>query len=130
MLASVNLNILSKMKLNAYCKECLTKNRIPGDGILTRQDLQIRVGEVIEFNCKKCGIGNRTHINRIFATSSKLTVLICTLIGTMFIIGGLAIKYNNGLSIIWSTGIGGLIISAGLASSNYSNSRVFNKTFI
>lgn len=118
------------MKLNAYCKECQSKNRIPSKGILTRRDLQRTFGKEFKFNCNNCGKNNKVHINRIFATSSKLPILICSLIGLIFIVGAAAIKHKNGWSIIWGMGIGGLIISAGLASNIYSNSRVFNKTLI
>lgn len=118
------------MKLNAYCKECKSKNRIPSIGILTRQDLHRTVGKVIKYKCNDCGINNKVHVNRIFATSSKLSVLICSLIGLIFIVGAVVIKHKNGWSIIWGMGIGGLIISAGFASNIYSNSRVFNKILI
>ena len=118
------------MKLNAYCKECQSKNRIPSKGILTRQDLQRTVGKEIKFNCNNCGINNQVHINRIFATSSKLPAIICSLIGLIFIVGAVAVKHKNGWSIIWGIGIGGLVISAGFASNINSNSRVFNKTLI
>lgn len=116
------------MNLNAYCKECQSKNRIPSNGIQTRQDLQRTVGNEVRFVCRDCGKKNCIHINRIFATSSKLPVIICSLIGIVFIVGGIATKH--GLSIIWTTGIGGLIISAGFASNIYSNSRLFNKILI
>lgn len=118
------------MNLNTYCKECQSKNRIPSRGILTRQDLKRTVGNEIKFECRDCGKTNKVHINRIFATSSKLPVIICSLIGLVFIVGAVAIKHKNGWSIIWGTGIGGLIISAGFASNIYSISRVFNKTLI
>lgn len=118
------------MKLNAYCKECQSKNRIPSNGILTRQELKRTVGKELKFKCSDCGKTNKIHINRIFATSSKLPVIICSLIGIIFIVGGIVIKHKNEWSIIWTTGIGGLIISTGFASNIYSNSRVFNKTLI
>lgn len=118
------------MKLNAYCKNCQTKNRIPSRGVLTRSDLLESVGKEVEFKFIKCETINKIHINLIFATSSNLQVFVSLIVGLIVIAFGVMSDHKNGWSVIWTTGIGGIIISAGLVSNIYSNSRVFNKTLL
>ena len=88
------------------------------------------MGNEIKFKCKNCDTENRIHINRIFATNSNLPVLVCGLVGFAIIVWGLMTEYKNGISIVWTTGIGATVISAGLFSNLGSTARAFNKTMI
>lgn len=91
---------------------------------MTRQDLQDKISSEVKFSCKGCGTKNSVHVNRVFASSSKLSVIICTLIGCLFLIAGFFI-------FSWEAfAVGGFIITTGLVSNLNSTATAFNKTFV
>lgn len=118
------------MRLNAYCKSCKSKNFIKSKRVLTRQDLQILIGDETKFNCKKCGYANKIHINRVFATSSKLAVILFAIIGLLVAFAGPMFMRRDLVGVMLSLGIGGTIFTAVLISNLSSTASAFNKSFI
>ena len=118
------------MKLTAYCKACSKVNTINSKGILLRRDLEDKYGEKITYQCKECLQNNTVHPNQVYAISSKLPFLICSILGLVFILGGIVIKNMTGFSSIYAFGIGGTILTAGFLTMGGSNAKAFNKSFV
>lgn len=118
------------MKLRTYCKECKRPETINGKGVLLRRDLEHKYGKTVSFTCSKCQTKNENRINQVFAVESKLAMLISSIIGLSFVIGGFLIKNKSQESIIWTTAIGAMFLTAGFYSNMRSSARAFNKTFV
>jgi len=118
------------MKLTSYCKSCSKANIINSSGILLRRDLEEKHGEKISYQCKECHQDNTVHPNQVYANSSKLPLLICSIIGLVFIVGGIIIKHSFGFSSVYAIGIGGTILTAGFLTTTGSNTKAFNRSHI
>ena len=118
------------MKLKSYCKSCSKANTINSKSILLRRDLEEKYGEKISYQCKECLQNNTVHPNQVYATSSKLPLLICSIIGLVFIVGGVIIKNSIGYSSIYAFGIGGTILTAGFLTTGGTNAKAFNRSRI
>jgi len=118
------------MKLRTYCKNCKKAESINGKGIQFRRDLEAKYGKTVQFTCSKCDTLNVNRINQVFAVESKIAMLISSIVGIAFIIWGVLIEQKSMESIIWTTAIGAMFLTAGFFSNMRSSANAFNKTFI
>ena len=118
------------MKLRTYCQNCNCAEAVNSKGILFRRDLLNKYGKTIEFNCSNCNFLNNRPINQIYAVESKLALYFSSIVGITFITWGILIKSNSGWSMIWTTAIGGMFLTAGFYSNMRTTERAFNKTFV
>lgn len=118
------------MKLRTYCKNCKHAETINGNGIQFRRDLELKHGETVKFVCSNCKKTNENRINQVFAVESKLPLLLSSIVGLAIIMCGILIKSNSKESIIWTTLIGAMFLTAGFYSNMRTSARAFNKTFV
>ena len=118
------------MKLKSYCKFCNSENSISSRGILTRKDLQKKVGNEITSECRSCKRIYTIHINRVFAKESKTAFFAGILIGSSIVAFGVFVRGSSALSFYWASLVGACVMSAGFFANLNSNSRSFNKLLV
>lgn len=118
------------MKLITYCKSCRHANRIDDKGIVLRGDLEEKHGLEIEYECEKCLDRGIAHPNQVYARTSKIPLLICSLLGLLFIVLGIILNRTIGTGLIVLLSIGGVILTAGFISGSSSTTAAFNKSIV
>lgn len=80
------------MNLYTVCRSCKESSNIKSNAI-TRPDLQTERGSEFAFNCKKCGINNKVHVNDVSAEPNKKHIVVGLILG---IIASLILCYFYG----------------------------------
>lgn len=67
------------MKLFSICRDCKQEMMFKSDSN-TRVEFAMNEGKTRKIRCKHCGAANNIHVNDIYATESKLALLIALLV--------------------------------------------------
>lgn len=126
------------MKLCFVCNSCFSEN-ILGVRAKDRAELQSKYSDsIVNSICSKCGVLNKTHLNKIYAEVSSVKLLLLFII-SIIIATWLVIEYYNsfvrdrsfnigsrGLGAVVFVGIAPVFIWSVVYQADFEKAKLFN----